>query len=45
MDIYADEQFLDAIQGRILWLIVPFTEKIKIKIKIVGYMEKRTEAC
>jgi hypothetical protein len=40
MDIYADEQFLDAIQGRILWLIVPFTKK-----KIVGDMEKRTEAC
>jgi hypothetical protein len=27
MDMYVDEQFLDAIQGEILWLIVPFLQK------------------
>lgn len=41
MDIYADEQFLDAIQGKILWLIVPFTKKKKNVVD----MERRTEAC
>jgi hypothetical protein len=38
MDMYVDEQFLDAIQGEILWLIVPFLQKKYINC--CGYGEE-----